>query len=84
MIMNGEVEFGGGNNVAGAPIPTPLMADSNRAEQMATIRQLLSKVKNDVDKEPKAEVDERPAAAAPRAPIRRRDDDIESGDKSMS
>ena len=54
---------------------TPLMSNGSRDDQMAAIRQILSDVNKDADTEPKAEVEERPAPAAPRAPMRRRDDD---------
>jgi hypothetical protein len=60
------------------------MSNGSRDDQMAAIRQILSDVNKDADTEPKAEVEERPAPVVPRAPMRRRDDDVESGDKLMS
>ncbi len=84
MITSGEVEPGGGDIEAGASISPPPMANGNRDDQMAAIRQILSDVNKDADTEPKAEVEERPAPAAPRAPMRRRDDGVESGDTPKS
>jgi hypothetical protein len=83
MIASGEVKSGGGIK-AGALSSPPPMANIDRDDQMAAIRQVLADVKKDADTGPKAEVEERPAPAAPRAPMRRRDNDVESGDTPAS
>jgi hypothetical protein len=82
MIMSGEVKSVGGYSEVEAS-SSPLV-DGSRDELMAAIRQILSDVMKDIDNEPKPEVEAPPAPAAPRAPMRGRDDDIDSGDKPIS
>jgi hypothetical protein len=84
MIMSGEVKSAGGDSEVGASSPTSLLENDIRDEHMAAIRQILADVMKDVDNEPKAEVEERPAPAVPRAPMRHRDDAAQSGDKPIS